>query len=76
MCVGGECRAGSPTPAACAGDCSGDGQVSVDEIIRAVNIGRGNRPVDSCPASDGNADGQVTVDEIVAAVINGLNGCR
>jgi hypothetical protein len=59
----------------CVGDCGGDGQVSVDEIITAVNIALGNRDVQDCPAADANNDGQVTVDEIVTAVNNALNGC-
>jgi hypothetical protein len=59
----------------CVGDCGGDGQVSVDEIIRAVNIALGNLTVNDCPAADGNGDGFVTVEEIVTAVNNALNGC-
>ena len=64
-----------PTPTACLGDCNGDGEVSVDEIITAVNIALGTRPVDDCRAADGNLDQQVTVEEIVTAVNNALVGC-
>ena len=62
-------------PVACAGDCSGDGQVTVDEILTLVNIALGNTPVTTCEAGDANHDGQITVDEILTAVNNALNGC-
>ena len=62
----------SPT---CAGDCDGDGAVSVSELITAVNIALDSRAPTACPAIDTNANGQVTVDELVRAVANALNGC-
>jgi hypothetical protein len=62
-------------PSPCAGDCNGNGTVTVDEILTMVNIALGNRPVSSCFAGDLNGDGQITVDEILVAVNNALNGC-
>lgn len=59
----------------CAGDCGGDGEVTVDEIVRLVNIALGAAPVDECTAGDGNGDGEITIDEIVAAVNKALAGC-
>lgn len=59
----------------CPGDCDGNGQVTVDEIITAVNIALGAAAVEDCGAADTDGDGQVTVDEIVAAVDAALNGC-
>ena len=69
----------------CAGDCNGDGHVSVDEVIRLVNItlgvpqpsacAAGGAPVSTCALGDQNGDGKITVDEIVAAVSKALNGC-
>jgi hypothetical protein len=62
---------------ACPGDCDSNGQVSVDEIMRGVNIALGIRPPSDCEAFDTNVDGQVTIDEILAAVDVALgNGCR
>jgi outer membrane protein assembly factor BamB len=61
--------------AACVGDCGGDAQVTVDEILTMVNIALGNMGVSSCSAGDDNDDGQITVDEILKAVNNALNGC-
>ena len=72
---------GVPTPSptggavACVGDCDLNGQVTVDEIVTAVNIALGTRNVADCLAADSNLDGQVTVDEIVTAVNNALTGC-
>ncbi len=61
--------------AACAGDCDGDGSVSIAELILAVNIALGARPVGDCPSVDTNGDGQVAINELIAAVSNALNGC-
>lgn len=59
----------------CVGDCDGDGTVTVDEIVTAVNIALGSRSIDDCPAADANGDNEVTVDEIIRAVNNALLGC-
>jgi FG-GAP-like repeat len=63
------------SPGGCAGDCSGDGTVTVDEILTMVNIAIGNAAVSKCFAGDTNGDQQITVDEILAAVGSALNGC-
>jgi hypothetical protein len=66
----------TPTPTAvCIGDCNGDKQVTVDEIIVMVNVALGNASVSTCEVGDANQDSQITVDEILAAVNNALNGC-
>jgi hypothetical protein len=49
--------------------------VSIDELLLAVNIGLGHRPVSACAALDRNASGEVTIDEVIAAIENALNGC-
>ncbi|MFI5395793.1 MAG: plastocyanin/azurin family copper-binding protein [Candidatus Binatia bacterium] len=64
----------SPTPV-CVGDCNGNGQVTVDEILTMVNIALGNAQITACEAGDANHDGHITVDEILTAVNNALNGC-
>lgn len=61
--------------AACTGDCGGDGQVTVDEILVGVNIALGTASPSACGAMDANSDGQVTVDEVVGALNGALNGC-
>ncbi len=59
----------------CVGDCNGDGEVTVDELLTMVNIALENPLVSECPAGDGNADGEITIDEILTAVNNALSGC-
>lgn len=61
--------------AQCGGDCNGDGEVTVDEIITMVNIALGAAALPACPAADGNGDGQVAIDDIIGAVNNALSGC-
>jgi penicillin amidase len=59
----------------CLGDCAGDEQVSIDDLITGVNIALGERPLSACPAFDLAGDGAVTVDEILQGVNKALNGC-
>ena len=61
--------------AACVGDCSGDGIVKVDELIKGVNIALGSLDLTECPAFDRNKDLVVKVDELIAGVNNALTGC-
>ena len=70
----------TPTPTSqggggCTGDCDSSDSVTVDEIVRGVNIALGNRPVEDCLKFDRDDSGTVTVDEIVDAIANALNGC-
>lgn len=59
----------------CAGDCDGSGQVTVEELTRAVRMLLGVAPIGACAAVDHDGDGTVTVDEIVRAVDAALGGC-
>jgi hypothetical protein len=59
----------------CVGDCSGDGRVTVDEILTMVNIALGSAPLFDCERGDTNGDGQITIDELLTAVDNAVNGC-
>jgi hypothetical protein len=49
--------------------------VTVDEVLKAVNIALGAAQVSTCPLADANGDGAVTVNEIVQAVNNALYNC-
>jgi hypothetical protein len=62
-------------PTACPGDCNSNGQVTVDELVKGVNIALGNLPVGDCPAFDTNDNNEVTVDELIKAVNAALSGC-
>ncbi len=65
----------TPSPAPCTGDCDGNGEVTVDEIVRGVNIALGNFALSECPVFDPNQDGEVTIEELIQAVNVALNGC-
>ena len=60
---------------ACPGDCDGDRQVSVGELVRGASIALGNTPLDACPSFDTDGSGSVTIDELLAAVNAALLGC-
>ena len=64
-----------PTPV-CGGDCSGDGKVTVNEIIAMVSVALGSTPISTCSAGDADGSGKITVNEIVAAVNYALAGCQ
>ncbi|HYD47732.1 MAG TPA: hypothetical protein VEB21_05260 [Terriglobales bacterium] len=59
----------------CVGDCNGDGQVDVAEILLGVNAALGLAAVGDCPALDSDADGEIVVSEIIVAVNAALSGC-
>jgi hypothetical protein len=59
----------------CAGDCSGNGVVTIDDLILTVRIALGESPVSECTAADRAGDGTVSIDDVVAAVSAALNGC-
>jgi nitrous oxidase accessory protein NosD len=54
------------------GDCNGDGEVTIDELILAVNIALGNAKMSQCRALDGDGDGKASVNELIRAVSNSL----
>lgn len=60
---------------ACVGDCDGNGAVTVDELVRGVNIALGNALLTDCQSLDNDHNNIVTVDELVLAVNAALNGC-
>jgi hypothetical protein len=69
----------SPTPTptripiGCAGDCNGDGRVSINELVTGVGIALGTSPLASCTALDRDDNGRVTIAELVATVNSALN---
>jgi hypothetical protein len=68
--------AGAARPAqACTGDCDGDGEIDISEVIRGVTIALEIQPVASCPSFDRDGNGEVTIDELLAAVNAALGGC-
>lgn len=69
------CGARAPVAAQCAGDCNRDGEVQVDELVRAVRILLGEDPLLACAAADADGNSAVTVDEVVRGVLALLEGC-
>lgn len=59
----------------CPGDCNGNRDVTVDELVTAVSIALGERVLGDCRRADTNDDGGVTVEEILQAVNAALVGC-
>jgi protocatechuate 3,4-dioxygenase beta subunit len=64
---------GAPTD--CEGDCSGDGAVTVDELVQGVTQSLDGADAAACTAFDRDGDRRVTVSELVAAVRRALDGC-
>ncbi len=61
--------------APCPGDLNGDGTVTINEIMQAVNAALTSCGADPCPG-DLNGDHVVTIDEIIKAVNAALQGCN
>jgi len=64
-----------PSGPACAADCSGDGTVTIDELVLAVRIALDELGASACPAADRDGNGTVGIDDLVAAVAAALDGC-
>ena len=60
--------------AQCVGDCAGDGEVTINDLIVGVNIALGDQPVSNCPAF-ANQEGEVTIAQLIRGVNNAQNGC-
>jgi cysteine-rich repeat protein len=69
-------RLAATIPLGCGGDCNGNNQVTVDELVTAVAIALGTRPVGDCSAADGDSSGSVEINELVTAVNHALSGCQ
>lgn len=74
-CGNGELTVVEGIGCACIGDCDGNGAVSINELIRGVNIALELQPVANCSCADPNSDGRVTINELIQAVNRALNGC-
>lgn len=59
----------------CWGDCSGDGRVTVNELVLGVGLLLNHGSAEACRRLDRTADGTITVDELVEAVAVSLLGC-
>jgi DNA-binding beta-propeller fold protein YncE len=62
-------------PGNCVGDCNGNGEVAIGELVTGINIASDILPLEACPSFDASDDGLVTIDEIMTGVNDGLYGC-
>lgn len=65
LCPDAQCTARMPPRV---GDCNGDGDVHVDELITGVNIALVRTSISVCQRFDGDGDLTASVDELVSAV--------
>lgn len=63
-----------PLPA-CSGDCSGDGRITVSELVTGTRVMLEETELSACPNLDANGDDHVTIDELVQAVDAALRTC-
>ncbi len=63
------------TVSSCQGDCNGDLEVTIDELLKLVDIALETMPLANCVRGDHDGNGSVTVDELVSAVNTALIGC-
>ncbi len=64
-----------PSLTLCGGDCDGNGEVDVTELLTAVNVALGESAIDLCYRADRDEDNEIRVDEIMRAVSAALDGC-
>ena len=65
----------SPTTAGCTGDCSGDGRITIDEVVRGINIALDRLPLGMCPSFDRNGDIRVGINELMQAIAALFDDC-
>jgi hypothetical protein len=63
------------TTPACAGDCNGDREVRINELLTGVNISSGETSLNVCAVFDADGDLSVEINELILAVNRALNGC-
>ncbi len=63
------------TPGPCVGDCDGDGEITIAELIRGVAIALGTVAYEVCPVFDPNLNGRVQIGELIRAANGALDGC-
>lgn len=60
----------------CVGDCDGNEDVRVNELVTGINIALGQVALNVCLSFDADENGLVTIDELVRGINNTLRGCR
>jgi hypothetical protein len=65
----------SAVPERCAGDCNGDGSVTVNELITGVNLVLDGASPEACAALDRDGNDEVSIGELIQGVNRALAGC-
>ncbi|MGH7787081.1 MAG: hypothetical protein ACRERC_09465 [Candidatus Binatia bacterium] len=60
---------------ACVGDCNGNGQINIAELVTGVSIALGDAQLDICALLDRNESARVEIGELIATVAAALHGC-
>ncbi len=71
LCAGAQCRS---VRSLYVGDCNGDTEVGINELITGVNIALNITPLDQCPDFDTNTDNRVAIGELLRAIRTSLDG--
>jgi hypothetical protein len=64
-----------PPSGGCTGDCNGDREVTINELIIGVNIALGSAQLTQCPSFDRSGDGEVAINELIQGVNAALGSC-
>lgn len=63
-------------PVVCKGDCDGNGEITIDELLVGVHRVLGTNTFFRCPAFDSEEEAPFQIDDLVSAVNNAVIGCR
>lgn len=70
------CAVSPARGATCPGDCNGDMQVQINELVTCVSIALGTAQLTTCQACNVDGNGMVEITELVTAVNAALLGCN
>ena len=59
----------------CVPDCNRGDEITIDDLITALNVAFDPAKLATCPSADHNGDGEVTIDDIILAVNAAVSGC-
>jgi len=63
------------TGVSCPGDCDGNGEVQVHEIVALSSIASGTGDLSSCRDGDRDDNGHISIDELISSVTSAYRGC-
>jgi len=66
----------TPSVPPCAGDCDGDREVTIDELVLSVAVALDVTSPSVCEEADVDRNGVVTIAELIMATRSAVDGCR